>query len=573
MSTIIKTKTISHTHDHQLPSQLHPIIQRIFLNRGVTQSNELERGLNALIPFHLLKGIEDAVALIHQAFVHRKRILIIGDFDADGATSSALAVQALKAMGAGSVQFLVPNRFEYGYGLTPEIVTVALNEKPDLLITVDNGISSLEGVRFAKEQGLQVLVTDHHLPGHQLPDADAIVNPNQPGCEFPSKNLAGVGVIFYVMLALRSHLRQSNWFDPIQRPEPNLGELLDLVALGTYADVVPLDHNNRILVYQGLKRIQNGFCRPGILALLKIAGRDPKTISAKDLGFAIGPRLNAAGRLDDMALGIECLLSPSMDAAMEMAKLLDELNHERRSIEVSMKKEAFQFLHHLDEHTLPTGICLFEEDWHQGVIGIVAGRVKDQFHRPTIAFAAVNEDELKGSARSIEGLHIRDVLDEIASQHPDILKKFGGHAMAAGLSLKRKDYARFAQIFDETVQSHLSAEHLKKQLLSDGVLETEHFNLPLAELIREHGPYGQAFPEPLFDGHFEIVSQRLLNGKHLKLSLKSGTRLLNAIAFHVDPTVWPNNRVARVYMAYRLEVNEYNHSRSLQLLVEHLEPA
>lgn len=554
---------------------LHPVLQRIYPTRGVKSSAELEHGLEQLLPFQSLLGIDAAVACIAQALMQQQKILIVGDFDADGATSSALAVRALRSFGALQVEFLVPNRFAFGYGLTPELVQVAKNFAPALIVTVDNGISNHAGVIAAKEAGIQVVITDHHLSAETLPPADAIVNPNQPHDTFPSKNIAGVGVIFYVMLALRRHLLEQGWFEKNNLPEPNMSRLLDIVALGTVADVVPLDHNNRILVQQGLRRIRAGQCAAGITALLEIANRNQARIVAADLGFAVAPRLNAAGRLEDMSLGIECLLTDNIGQARGMAKKLDQLNDERRLIEQDMQEQAFAVLKKLqpEQQHLPHGICLFDEEWHQGVIGILASRIKDRVHRPVIAFALANEQELKGSARSIPGLHIRDTLADIATQHPQLIHKFGGHAMAAGLTIPRAAFEMFAEVFAATVSSKMNAEMLNNALLSDGELQSQDLTLEVAEVIREAGPWGQAFPEPLFDGVFEVIEQRLVGGKHLKMTLAKEDRTLDAIAFNVDLKNWPNYRCGHVNIAYRMDVNEFRGKRSVQLIVEQLETA
>lgn len=558
-------------------NQLPLLLQRVYGARGVTRDEELQHHL-ALLQKPNFKGLSEAVSLLADAVVAQARVMIVGDFDADGATSCALAVLALRGMGLASVDFLVPNRFEYGYGLTPEIVAVAAAQQPDVIITVDNGISSIEGVQAARDLGIAVIVTDHHLPGSELPDADAIVNPNQPGCPFPSKNLAGVGVIFYVMSALRTELRQLGWFAESGIPEPNMASFLDLVALGTVADVVPLDHNNRILVAQGLQRMRAGAARPGILALLEVAGRTPEKLVASDLGFIIGPRLNAAGRLDDMSLGIQCLLCDSPSLAREMALSLDELNRDRKAIESGMQKEALQMLQSVmveDSDALPWGLCLFDESWHQGVIGILASRIKDRYHRPVIVFADAGEGQIKGSARSIPGLHIRDTLDAVAARHPGLLKKFGGHAMAAGMSLAQEDFAAFARAFDEEVRRQLSEDDLKAVLVSDGELSPEDFNLLIASQLREAGPWGQHFPEPLFDGEFFLVQQRLVGEKHLKMVLSldtAGKQMLDAIAFNVDLQRWPDLQASRVRLAYRLDINEYRGRQTVQLMVEYLEP-
>lgn len=555
-----------------LPSQ-HPLLARVYAARGVVDEAELDLGLSGLLPFQDLKGIEDAVALLCAAISQRQKILVVGDFDADGATSSALAVRALRACGAFQVDYLVPNRFEYGYGLTPEIVAVARRFDPDLIITVDNGISSITGVAAARQAGIRVLVTDHHLAGAELPEADAIVNPNQPGCDFAGKHTAGVGVIFYLMIALRARLREQEWFSSQGLAEPNMGVYLDLVALGTVADVVALDRNNRILVQQGLQRIRAGKCCVGIKALLEVSGRDPLNLVASDLGFAVGPRLNAAGRLDDMSLGIECLLADDAEPAYLMARRLDALNRERRDIEAQMKQQALASLAELDVAADHAGLCVYEPDWHQGVIGILASRIKERYHRPVIAFADAGENEIKGSARSIKGFHIRDALDLLAKRNPWLLTKFGGHAMAAGLNIKKTDYTAFADAFDQLVREQLTAEELEEQLFTDGELEAQHCTLEVAQLIRDAGPWGQHFPEPYFEGEFTVLQQRLVGEQHLKLQLmmETGGQVLDAIAFFIDTEEWPNN-ADRVRMVYRLDVNEFRGQRALQFVAEYLEP-
>lgn len=553
--------------------EMPPRLARMYAARGITSPDELDKRLTRLLPPHLLRGIDAATDLLESALTRQARLLIVGDFDADGATSCALGVSALRAMGAQSVAYLVPNRFEYGYGLTPEIVAVALQCQPEVLITVDNGISSVEGVAAAKAAGLQVLITDHHLPGEQVPAADAIVNPNQPGCTFPSKALAGVGVIFYVMLALRARLRERGWFTQQGITEPNLATLLDLVALGSVADVVPLDANNRILVQQGLARIRSGQTRPGIRALIRAARRDPARITATDLGYLLGPRLNAAGRLDDMSLGIECLLCPDDSLADDMAAELDQLNQDRKAIEQGMQREALAQLKDLNTEHLPFGLCLFEAEWHQGVIGILAARLRERYHRPAIAFASAGNGELKGSARSVAGFHIRDALDAVAATHPGLISKFGGHAMAAGLSLPETHFPAFAAAFDAEVRRHLSADDLTGRLLSDGELQPTEFTLELAQQLRHAGPWGQHFPEPLFHGTFTLVQQRLVGERHLKMQLAMGTLTLEAIAFNVDTALWPNAAINRARAVFQLDVNEYRGNETLQLLVQYLEAA
>jgi single-stranded-DNA-specific exonuclease len=555
---------------------LHPLLARVYAARGITRADELNLALDQLLPPAELLNADRAATLLADALAERKRMLVVGDFDADGATSTALAVKALQAFGGVDVGFLVPNRFDYGYGLTPEIVELALRDRPDLIITVDNGISSHEGVAAARQAGIATLVTDHHLAGEHLPVADVIVNPNQPGCAFASKHLAGVGVIFYIMLALRAELRRRGWFS--HRQEVNLGQFLDLVALGTVADVVPLDRNNRILVAGGLARIRAGQARPGIRALLDIASRRQDSVVASDLGFAVGPRINAAGRLDDMSIGIDCLMSDDYGEAVRLASRLQQLNQDRRVIEQGMQDEAMQFLASLaldEQNQPPVAMTLYQSGWHQGVIGILASRIKDRLHRPVIAFADGDADQLKGSARSIPGIHIRDILDAVATRHPGLISRFGGHAMAAGLTLRRSDYETFSTAFVDEVARHADDVELQAVIESDGELEPADFDLDVATTLRFAGPWGQHFPEPVFDGRFAVVNQRLVGERHLKLvlSLPDGGMALDAIAFNVDPAAWPNPSVGQLDIAYRLDVNEYRGQRNVQLVVEHLEPA
>jgi single-stranded-DNA-specific exonuclease len=554
-------------------TELHPLLARVYRGRGIESSADLDLALEHLQPPALLLNADRAAALLADALARDDRIVVIGDFDADGATSTTLVVSALRAFGAQQVDYLVPNRFDYGYGLTPEIVELAAVGKPDLILTVDNGISSLEGVALARELGITTLITDHHLAGRELPQADVIVNPNQPGCGFPSKNLAGVGVIFYSMLALRMELRVRGWFE--QRPEINLAQYLDLVALGTVADVVPLDRNNRILVAEGLRRIRGGQTRPGILALLEAASRQVQSVVASDLGFAVAPRINAAGRLEDMSVGIECLLSETMASARAQASRLHQLNLDRRVIEQDMQAEAIQILGKLslqEGADPPVAMTLYQSGWHQGVIGILASRIKDRLHRPTIAFADGDSGELKGSARSIPGIHIRDILDAVATRHPGLVTRFGGHAMAAGLTLPRVAYEEFSTAFVAEVARHAQDVQLQAVIESDGELLAEDFRLDLATELRFAGPWGQHFPEPIFDGCFSVVSQRLVGEKHLKLVLSplGDETLLDAIAFNVDLQIWPDASVKQVEIAYRLDVNEFRGKRSVQLMVEHL---
>ncbi len=556
-------------------SELHPVLQKVLSHRKINSPDEMDYALNKLIPPAQLKGINQAVALIIIAIQNKQSILIVGDFDADGATSTAVCVRALKMLGHKHVSYLVPNRFDYGYGLSPEIVAVACENKPDLLITVDNGISSIEGVRAARDAGINVLVTDHHLAGSELPDAHVIVNPNQPGCNFPSKNLAGVGVIFYIMLALRAELRDTGYFSQAIA-EPNMGQLLDLVALGTVADVVPLDVNNRILVSQGLKRMQAGRACAGIQEILKTAGRDISKIVSSDLGFAIGPRLNAAGRLQDMSLGIECLITDDVNTASGIAQQLDQLNKSRREIEQEMQQQAMKSLKYLQasisQTELPYGICLYNGDWHQGVVGILASRIKEKFNRPVIVFAKDNESLIKGSARSIKGLHIRDVLELISSQNPGMIIKFGGHAMAAGLSINKADFKQFEKLFNQQVRKKLNNDALQGVIESDGELGADDFNLSLAEAIRNSGPWGQGFVEPVFDGEFEVIDWRVVGEKHLKMELQSpdAQQSISAIAFN-SPASLMQKSDGYIRAAYRLDVNEFRNKKTAQLIVEYFE--
>ncbi len=558
----------------RLGADLHPVLERVLRSRGVAAAGDLDMSLAGLAPYHDLAGLEPAVDLLRAAIDADRRVLVVGDFDADGATATALALLGLRALGLARVDYLVPNRFEYGYGLTPEIVAVARTREPDLLVTVDNGISSVDGVAAARAAGMQVLITDHHLPGARLPAADAIVNPNRPDCAFPSKCLAGVGVMFYLLAALRARLRDDGAFERAGIEAPNVARWLDLVALGTVADVVPLDRNNRILVEQGLRRIRAGRCRPGIAALLAAGRRDPRRCVAADLAFAAAPRLNAAGRLTDMSVGIECLLDEDPAGCARRAQALDALNRERREIESDMHDDAVAWLESAvaDEADLPFGLCLFQEHWHQGVVGIVASRVKERVHRPVIAFAREDDETLKGSARSIPGLHVRDTLDAVAAHHPGLLLKFGGHAMAAGLSIRATDLERFRAAFDAELRRLLAGADLDDVLHTDGPLSPEELDLPLARALRDAGPWGQAFPEPLFDGEFQVLSRRVVGERHLKLKLRSAEDAapLDAIAFNVTDESWPSG-AARIRAAYRLDVNEWQGTESAQLVVEWLE--
>ena len=554
----------------------HPLLDRLYRARHIKNTKELDRTLKSMLNPNQLYGIDQAVNLLVEAYQQQQKIVIVGDFDADGATSTALSVLALRQLGFSDVDYLVPNRFEQGYGLSISVAEMAIEKGVQLLMTVDNGVSSFEGIAFLKEKGIRVLVTDHHLPPETLPPADAIVNPNLSQCHFPSKSLAGVGVAFYLMLAVRAKFRELGIFTA--ETQPNFTDLLDLVALGTIADVVPLDQNNRILAYQGLMRIRARHCRPGIIALAEVANRNVEQFTSSDLGFCIGPRLNAAGRLDNMSIGVELLLANEMPKARELALDLDELNQTRKEIESGMKLEAIKICQNLTAlfKELPYGITLYQPDWHQGVLGIVSSRVKDQYHRPVIAFTQDGEGILKGSARSIEGLHMRDVLERIHSQHPNMILKFGGHAMAAGLSIREEHFADFQHIFNQTVADWLDEEHLQGVIWTDGELNSNEFNLETAELIKSVGTWGQEFPEPCFDGEFKILDQRAIgqNKNHLKMLLepKQGGVLLDAIAFNINTRLYPDLSIKQARLAYKLDINEFRGNRSLQLLVDYIEP-
>lgn len=563
------------------PSSIPSILQRIYATRGITSNNQLERGAKHLLSFQSMHGIEKAVDILVEAIAKQTRIIVVGDFDVDGATSSALSVMAFRMMGSNNVDYLVPNRFEDGYGLSPDVVDQAKAMGAEIIMTVDNGVSSIDGVAAAKVYGMQVVVTDHHLPGSSLPIADSIVNPNLEECAFPSKSLAGVGVAFYLMLAIRARLRENNWFETQNIPIPNLADLLDLVALGTVADLVALDENNRILVHQGIQRIRAGKCRPGIQALIEVANKVPSRINASDFGFALGPRINAAGRLDDMSFGVELLMSNNIHAARRMASELDALNQTRKEIEQGMKEEAMAICERLEfgaQSELPFGLVLFQRDWHQGVIGILASRLKEKYHRPVIAFADGGDGLIKGSCRSISGFHMRDALDLIDTRNPGLILKFGGHAMAAGLSIKEVDYKRFSQAFDDVVRESVEEEALTGVVLSDGELMPEEFTLGTAEILRAGGPWGQAFPEPIFDGEFKVLNQRLVGEKHLKLMLEPihkdfpTNKMIDAIAFNIDVRRWPDASVQKVKLAYRLDINEFRGNQTLQLMVDYIEP-
>lgn len=558
--------------DHPLDENLPPILDKIMRQRGIDNMDELNVSASHLLHFKHLRGIETAANIVANAIVNDMSICIVGDFDADGATSTALCLLAMQDFGHNKTDFIVPNRFDFGYGLTPPVVEMAHTQGAKVIITVDNGISSIEGVALANELGLQVVITDHHLAGEHLPEAAAIVNPNQLGCQFPSKNLAGVGVAFYLMSAVKAALVEQGYFEQKPLSPPNLAKYLDIVALGTVADVVPLDKNNRILVHQGLARIRAGKTRPGILALLAVANRKHQNLSSSDLGFVIGPRLNAAGRLQDMSVGIHCLVTDKYETAQSIALQLDEFNKKRRDIEQSMQTLAESTLQNLalDDSNMPAGISLYDESYHQGVVGIVAGRIKDKYYKPTIAFANENDSTIKGSARSIPGVHIRDILERIHTQNPGLITKFGGHAMAAGMSMPLEQYSTFKYAFEQAVATALEGLPTAKTILSDGSLDSQDMVLDTAKLIKYSYPWGQQFEEPLFDDSFVLIDQRIVGQKHLKLVVKKQEQLFDAIAFNVDTEVWPNSECMRVHLAYRLDINEYRGQVNVQLLVSNI---
>ena len=555
---------------------IDPLLQRIYQARGISSDADLNLQLSQLPSPDLMLGIDAAVGHLIEVLNLKQKIVIVGDFDADGATSSALMLLALKAMGYDSVDFLVPNRFDYGYGLTPEIVELAQQKQPHLIITVDNGISSIEGVDYANKLGIKVIVTDHHLPGKELPSAAAIVNPNQPNCEFPCKNLAGVSVAFYLLCALRAKLREQDWFAKKSIKEPNMADYLDLVALGTVADVVPLDQVNRVLVHQGLLRIRAGNARPGINALLKIAGKNPAQIVASDMGFAVAPRLNAAGRLDDISYGIRCLITDDRGEALERAQELEQFNQDRKAIERDMQIEALKIVENLaldEQDQLPAALCLYQPDWHQGVVGLLASRIKEKFHRPVAVFAKDDSGNLKGSVRSVAGLHIRDALDAVATQNPGLITKFGGHAMAAGLSLEESKFDQFQLALEQQVASTIDPQDLEATMQTDGQLDTDQFTMHTASILRDAGPWGQAFPEPSFEGDFELKSQRIVGENHLKVTVSPDgeSSEIDGIYFNIDSQLWPTT-ATKVRCVYRLDINEFRGRESVQLLVQYMQP-
>jgi len=553
--------------DDFLPQQIPPLLRQIYARRGVRRADELSLKASGLLHFSSLRDIDKAVELLLNALKNQEKVCICGDFDADGATSSALMVSALQAFGLQQVGYRVPNRMTDGYGLSVAMVEQLAVENVQLIVTVDNGIAAHDAIALAREKGIQVLVTDHHLPPEELPPANAIVNPNQHGCEFSSKNLAGVGVAFYVLLALRSALREQG-----VEPLPNLADWLDLVALGTVADVVPLDYNNRVLVQQGIARIRKGMSRPGIKALLEVANRDASQLAASDLGFALGPRINAAGRLDDIGLGIECLLAGET-RAQQLAQQLNDLNQQRKSIETEMREHAESAVAKLcfDQGQVPDLVTLYQPDWHAGVIGIVAGRVKEQVNRPVIALANDDDEFLKGSARSVSGLHMRDLLERVHSLQPGIMERFGGHAMAAGLTMKKENLARFSELAEQVASERLSEEQKQRVFWSDGELTTTQLSLDSVNTLQSAGPWGQQFPEPMFDGQFELVDQRIVGERHLKLVVRHPQgELLDAIAFNVDTQQWPARQASVVELLYKPQLNHFRGRTNVQLLVEQI---
>ncbi|MEO2280469.1 single-stranded-DNA-specific exonuclease RecJ [Pseudoalteromonas pernae] len=570
-TTIVARERVDDSH---LNPQLHPVIRQIYASRGVDDPIHIDNRVATLHDFRLFCDIDKAAQLLLESLSKQEKVLIVGDFDADGATSTATLMHGLRMFGFEQLDYLVPDRFNFGYGLSVELAEHIVALAPDLVITVDSGISCINGIARVKEAGIKVLVTDHHLQGESLPNADAIVNPNRHDCQFPSKSIAGVGVAFYLLIAFRHTLREANWFERHDQAEPNLGNLLDLVALGTVADVVALDANNRTLVHQGLARIRSGKTRPGIEALIEVAKRNQARLNASDFGFALAPRLNAAGRLDDMSLGIACLLSPDINNARRIANELDGLNAERKEIEQGMQQEAQAALAKLSlgNTQIPDALCLYQQDWHQGVIGILAGRLKEQHHRPTAIFAAGDNGHLKGSCRSIEGVHMRDVLAHIDAMNPGLIVKFGGHAMAAGLSIVESRFSEFQRVFCEEVSKVLTDEAKECVLLTDGELPNDCFTLEFAELLRQSGPFGQHFPEPVFEHTFEVLQQRVVGEKHLKLVLRHQSgRVVDAIAFNINVREWPDTQVRFVHLAYQLDINEFRGQFSLQLIVHEMQ--
>ena len=560
----------------ELSPDIPLLLQRVYALRGITSMQELDYTTRNLCNYDNLDGTQTAVEIVYSAMQNNKRIMIVGDFDTDGATSTALTVKALKKMGCQHVDYIIPNRFDDGYGLSISVIKRALLKKADLIITVDNGVSAIEAVEFAKQSNLTVIITDHHLCPEQLPAADAIINPNLPNCSFPSKHLAGVGVAFYFMSALRAKLRQENWFRTHNLEEYNLASLLDLVALGTIADVVKLDHNNRILVHQGINRIRSGYCCAGIKALLHIARKDPVSFTSTDLAYYIAPRLNAAGRMDNMSLSVELLLCDDYDSALKQASDLDMLNNDRKLIEQTMYKEALSYIQELEQQqsSFPNLLVVYHPEWHQGIIGILSARLKDKHYRPVICFASTEEGILKGSGRSIAGIHLRDLLDELDQNHPDLLVSFGGHAMAVGLSIRENDLERFRKHFETLIDKRLNANTLEQIIETDGEVDSQDFNYAMAKQLKESGPWGEGFTEPTFDGDFIVHQQRLFAEKHLRLVLepKNGGPIIEGICFNVNLTQWPDNTIKNVKIIYQLDVDDFRGNQTAKLMIRHIWP-
>ena len=560
----------------ELSPDIPLLLQRVYALRGITSMQELDYTTRNLCNYDNLDGTQTAVEIVYSAMQNNKRIMIVGDFDTDGATSTALTVKALKKMGCQHVDYIIPNRFDDGYGLSISVIKRALLKKADLIITVDNGVSAIEAVEFAKQSNLTVIITDHHLCPEQLPVADAIINPNLPNCSFPSKHLAGVGVAFYFMSALRAKLRQENWFRTHNLEEYNLASLLDLVALGTIADVVKLDHNNRILVHQGINRIRSGYCCAGIKALLHIARKDPVSFTSTDLAYYIAPRLNAAGRMDNMSLSVELLLCDDYDSALKQASDLDMLNNDRKLIEQTMYKEALSYIQELEQQqsSFPNLLVVYHPEWHQGIIGILSARLKDKHYRPVICFASTEEGILKGSGRSIAGIHLRDLLDELDQNHPDLLVSFGGHAMAVGLSIRENDLERFRKHFETLIDKRLNANTLEQIIETDGEIDSQDFNYAMAKQLKESGPWGEGFTEPTFDGDFIVHQQRLFAEKHLRLVLepKNGGPIIEGIYFNVNLTQWPDNTIKNVKIVYQLDVDDFRGNQTAKLMIRHIWP-
>lgn len=558
----------------ELSNDIPLLLQRVYALRGITSMQELDYTTRNLCNYDNLDGTNKAVDILYSAMKNNERIMIVGDFDTDGATSTALTVKALKKMGCQFVDYIIPNRFDDGYGLSISVVKKAILKKADLIITVDNGVSAVEAVEFAKQSNLTVIITDHHLCPEKLPPADAIINPNLPNCTFPSKHLAGVGVAFYFMLALRSKLRKENWFTIHNLEEFNIASLLDLVALGTIADVVKLDLNNRILVHQGVSRIRAGYCCEGIKALLNISRRDPLTFTSTDLAYYIAPRLNAAGRMDNMSLSVELLLCEDYDSAVNQAADLDTLNSDRKLIEQTMYQEALSLVEQIHKPSLPNSIVVHHPEWHQGVIGIVSARLKDKYYRPVICFASTEDGLLKGSGRSIDGIHLQNVLYELNQRYPDILVSFGGHAMAAGLSIQEKDLDKFRDLLETVITEQLDLKVLEQTIETDGEINNEDFNYSIAKRLKESGPWGEGFIEPTFDGEFIIHQQRIFAEKHLKLVLepKNGGPIIEGICFNVNLTQWPDQTIKEAKIVYHLDVNEFRGNQTLKLMIRHIWP-